>query len=792
MPVHYQIRCECGRPLRVRRHHFGHFCTCPKCKRRLFVREEKAVPSDKASSSRRRHRRFPESEVPVHWRRNDLFMDLYRVAGVLGKGGMGVVYKVRHREWDMYMAVKSLIPNLLGGEGWMDFFEQECETWMNLAPHPNTVKCFYVRRMGGIPRLFMEYVRGASLFIYVAKRVLYEEGRSRALRRLLDIAIQVAWGLDHAHEQGVIHQDIKPSNIMVAMDGTAKITDFGLARMHAVSDEDAQGTPMEAMAGTPQFRSPEQQYAREITPKIDMWSWGLTVLLMFRGRMDWQHGHEAPAILRAYLEQGPIHDSIPPMPEGLTEVLTQCFRDDPDERPESMGAVATRLIDLYEEVSQNPYPRPVPQPGEITADVLNNRAVSLVDLHKEKEAQGLWRKALAQEPQHVESAYNQTLQRWRRGKVTDSVVLSTIRSLRKGHESDWRPTYLFGCLLLERGDFRRSEEVLSTLNGTATKVRGVRHSQKLAHDMADQSRRLRWEFTAHTEATTALFLSCDGWRAITGNEAGFIKTWELLDGKCELRFEAGQGTIHAVRSSGDEEVLISGGEDGSIKIWNTRNGRCLKTLQGHLGAVRALHMSADKKTVYSASMDDTIRIWDAASGQCKACLLGHEDTVTSLALLARRRWLLSGSLDGSMRLWDTQSGKCIKIFTGHHEGINDVSAGLERGVIVSASSDGTARVWDPVSGKCLNTFTGHSSPVASIWISEEGGVVLSASESGTLKLWELRSGQCIRTFVGHAPMCLSRDGTTALSCAPDNKVRVWAVSCDMETVRAPLMRCPDR
>src|SRR5207249_1589965 len=101
-------------------------------------------------------RQIGEDGVPVVWQPGDVILDLYEVTGVLGEGGMGKVYKVRHRGWNLDLAVKSPKPDRLAKAGAAENFEREAETWVNLGLHPHTVSCYYVRRLGGIPRVFAE------------------------------------------------------------------------------------------------------------------------------------------------------------------------------------------------------------------------------------------------------------------------------------------------------------------------------------------------------------------------------------------------------------------------------------------------------------------------------------------------------------------------------------------------------------------------------------------------------------------------------------------------------------
>ena len=95
--------------------------------------------------------------------------------------------------------------------------------------HPNVATCYYVRTIGGIVRVFAEYAHGGSLKSWIDSGMLYQGGEHQALLRILDVAIQTARGLKHAHTHGILHQDVKPENVVMEWDGTARLTDFGLA-----------------------------------------------------------------------------------------------------------------------------------------------------------------------------------------------------------------------------------------------------------------------------------------------------------------------------------------------------------------------------------------------------------------------------------------------------------------------------------------------------------------------------------------------------------------------------------
>ncbi|MFH0822621.1 MAG: protein kinase, partial [Pseudomonadota bacterium] len=169
-----------------------------------------------------------EKEVGLDWRVGEVVLGLYEVVGLLGEGGMAKVYRVLHRGWNTYLAVKNPKAQIVSTPRGRSDFTQEAETWVNLGVHPYVVTCYYVRTLGGIPRVFCECVEGGSLSDWIRGGGLYRGDDETVTIRILDMAIQMAWGLHYAHERGLIHRDVKPANVMVTSQGIAKIGDFGL------------------------------------------------------------------------------------------------------------------------------------------------------------------------------------------------------------------------------------------------------------------------------------------------------------------------------------------------------------------------------------------------------------------------------------------------------------------------------------------------------------------------------------------------------------------------------------
>ncbi|MCB1279258.1 serine/threonine-protein kinase, partial [Prosthecobacter sp.] len=171
----------------------------------------------------------PES-VPAEWQVGDVILNRYEVRDRFEGGGMGLVYRVYHRDWNMELAVKAPRAEFFQTDSQKKDFEREAETWVNFGLHPHIVTCYYVRRLGGIPCLFAEFIEGGSLADWINDGRLYAGDSKTRLLRVLDIAIQIATALNSSHTKGVVHQDVKPANVMMTPGGTAKLTDFGLAR----------------------------------------------------------------------------------------------------------------------------------------------------------------------------------------------------------------------------------------------------------------------------------------------------------------------------------------------------------------------------------------------------------------------------------------------------------------------------------------------------------------------------------------------------------------------------------
>jgi WD40 repeat protein len=739
-----------------------------------------------------------ESQAVFAWQEGDVILDTYEVKHIFDQGAMGLVYRVHHRGWNIDLAMKSPRAEIIAKYGEEDFI-REANAWVELGLHPHIVSCYYVRKIDELPRVFAEFVEGGSLKDWIEDQHLYEGGKAQALERILDVAIQFAWGLVYAHERGLVHQDVKPANVLMMPEGIAKVSDFGLAKARAVEGEgigasqDRRGGLVPVSANlpggsiqvsfggmTPAYCSPEQARREAVSRKTDIWSWGLSVLEMFVGEVTWYSGQAAGEVLEGYLEMGAEGEAIPPMPPELVALLRQCFRQNPEDRPADMLEIAGRLQAIYQEETGQAYPREMPKAAELRADGLNNKALSLLDLGQPEKARAAWEEALKLEPHHLEAIYNLGLIHWRSAQITDEALLERLREAGSSHPGDWMPAYLQALVHLERGDRMSAGEALKSLQEQDAERQEVQAASMLADSPNANPYRLVRTFEGHEDGVSSVCLSADGRFALSGSGGDHtLKLWEVESGHCLRTFEGHKSVVISVCLSANGRHALSGSGDNTLKLWEVASGHCLRTFDGHTRCVNSVCLSADGRYALSGSTDKTLKLWEVASNSCLRTFEGHKHSVLSVCLSADGRYALSGSLDKTLKLWEVASGRCLRTFEGHEDGVSSVCLSADGRYALSGSRDKTLKLWEVETGRCLRTFEGHTSRVESVCLSADGRHALSGGVDSTLRLWDVASGSCLRTFEGHTDrvtsVCLSADGRYALSGSRDNTLKLWEI-----------------
>ncbi len=252
----------------------------------------------------------------------------YEILEKIGSGGMSVVYKAKCHTLNRLVAIKVLKEEFASDENFVSKFKMEAQAAARLS-HPNIVNVYDVVDEENLHYIVMELIEGITLKSYIEKKKLLDS------KEAIGIAIQVAQGIAAAHEQHIIHRDIKPQNMIISKDGKVKVADFGIAR--AVSSQTVNSS---AAVGSVHYISPEQARGGYCDERSDIYSFGITLYEMVTGRVPFE-GDNTVAVALAHLEDPvvPPGDYNPQVYPGLEDIILKCTKKKPDRRYGSMEEV---------------------------------------------------------------------------------------------------------------------------------------------------------------------------------------------------------------------------------------------------------------------------------------------------------------------------------------------------------------------------------------------------------------------------------------------------------------------
>ena len=345
----------------------------------------------------------------------DWILGTYHVEDDAIIGGMGSVWRVHHRDWNIDLAMKRPQPRFFTecSEERRKAYIDECENWIRLGLHPHIVSCYYLRDVGGVPTLFSEWMAG-SLKDAISGGALYEKSDDVTQGRILGIALGALHGLRYAHAAGLSHQDIKPGNLLLTEDWTAKVSDFGLAKAGTVLSE----TAGRASTGyTLAYCPKEQTEGAEAAPWMDLYAWALTVLEMYAGSRSWSTGPEAAADIEKILQGCRVTP-----PGQIAFAVRECLTGGVNHVDEILPVVEAE----YRRITGNAFPRPAAAAASDTADSLNNRALSFLDLGMPETAKRLWEQALQADGGHADTIFNRQFFALLNNERLDNEVVDTL------------------------------------------------------------------------------------------------------------------------------------------------------------------------------------------------------------------------------------------------------------------------------------------------------------------------------------------------------------------------------
>jgi WD40 repeat protein/tRNA A-37 threonylcarbamoyl transferase component Bud32 len=687
----------------------------------------------------------------------------YEILSLIGTGGMGIVFKARHRDLNRTVALKLLRGAGLDDPEFRDRFRAEAEAVARLQ-HPNIIQVFETGttdvadgRLPG-PFIALEYVEGGSLARLA--------DRAQEPRHAARIVAKLAAATAAAHQAGIVHRDLKPANILITVDGEPKIADFGLAKQ-VTDDRDESGrflTQAGTIIGTPEYMAPEQAAGGEVTPAVDVYALGVILYELLTGRVPFQAATpiHTMALVRT---QDPVSPRRlqPGVPRDLDTICQKCLEKDPARRypsAEALGEDLQRFLDG----------RPI-------------RARQVSDT--ERVVRWCRRNPLA-------------------AACLAGVVATFLIAFGLVSRSYWRAEDERLRAVAERENAEERERIerwaryQSNLRAAASalQVDNVAAARRELDAAPKEHRAWEWNhFYSRLDAATRVFgtegdstegarLSVDGRRMILYHPHRRAELWDTAAGTRLASFvdppELGDATV-----SPDGRVFANPKADHTIVLRDVEAGTVRCTLRGHTGPITSIQFFTDGSRVLTRADDKTVRLWDARTGDQLRKFEGEfgSRSVTIVSPDGRRVLMNRGGtrayVGEGLELWDLETGARVAELPAHGHEVQGAVYSPNGRVFATIGDRGryTVTFWDGRTGARQFAVEGHTNRMSAIAFSPDGARVATGSMDQTVILTDIASGKPIRALEGHRgwiwSLAFSPDGTRLVSASQDHTVRLW-------------------
>jgi WD40 repeat protein/serine/threonine protein kinase len=740
----------------------------------------------------------------------------YEVLGLLGRGGMGIVYQARQLALNRLVAVKMLPAGDPDDAGERIRFRREAEAAARLQ-HPNIVQVHEVGEADGRPYFTLEFCAGGSL----AGRL---NGTPLPPTEAAALVETLARAVEHAHQAGVVHRDLKPANVLLRnkseirnskfetnsnpeirkkpetpdpkpggggpglglrfgigdsglivsnfefriSDFEPKIADFGLAKR---LDEDGQ-TRRDAILGTPSYMAPEQagRKGAPVGPAADVYALGAILYECLTGRPPFRAATPLETVLQL-LHEEPVPPSRlqPRTPRDLEAICLKCLEKDPGRRYASAAALADDCAAFR--AGRPTRARPLGRPARASRWCRRNPAVATLTAAVALLLVALTAASLA-------FAWHARRQ---------AVLLAEEKNRAEAHlRLARRQAYLSDMQLAQAAWHDGLTRQLLTLldrqrpeHTGGEDLRGFEYYYwyRLCHaDLAT--------FPGETEVRCAA-LSPDGRWVVAGGADGSVRLWDTGPLRQHRTLRGHAGPVLGVAVDREGRRLASAGADRTVKVWDLRSGDEVRTLTGHQKAVSCVAFSPDGRLA-AGGWDHTIRVWDPATGAELATLTGHKQAVLALAFSPDGAHLASGSgvptylwEPGEVRVWNLASAEPPRVLGGLPAAVVSVAYGADGRQLLVASAN-QVLAWDTGRFGAPRVLRGHNDRVLAVACAPSAGLAATAGEDASVRLWEPATGQVISILRGHTEpvnaVAFTPDGVRVASGGSDRTVKLWDVA----------------
>jgi len=730
---------------------------------------------------------------------------------VIGSGGMGIVYKARHRDLNRTVALKMLRGAALQDPELRERFQAEAEAVAKLQ-HPNIIQVFEVGTVESIkgdwcksPFISLEFVDGGSL----ESRTKSPQSPQFAAR----MVEKLARAAHAAHQVGVIHRDLKPANVLLTGTGEPKIADFGVAKQVA-NERDPAGrfvTQIGTAVGTPEYMAPEQVWCDAATASIDIYALGIILYELLTARVPFQ-AETSMETMELVINQEPVSPRLfqPSLPRDLETICLKCLQKTAERRYATADALAD---DLRRWLDGKPiHARPVGRVERSIRLVKRNPTIAalsgLIVLVAMTGLAGVfwgWSKA---QTNAAEARVNAAQAETSAAAATEAARIAQERACSERWEH-YRSSILAASSALQvhnvlaarraldaapeehrNWEWRYFYRQLDVSQATQHEATAKEHHYLISKNGLFIGRELgatvriwdanRRKYTASFDNKDNKILNSTGELLAYIADEKTIVLQNLTKGELQAVFSGAESSLRMLSFSPDGKKLAASALDQPSFIWDVVTGEQPVQLSGHDRLYGQLVFSEDGQWLAAPGWHTRMaQVWNAKTGKLTSLLKGHQGDVTAVCFSPDGTRLLSIEDHPSyqMRLWDTATGKLISVLEGHSNRLADFSFSPDSSRIASTGMDQTIRLWDGVSGKPVVTLRGHSGWVNTVRFSRDGKQLVSASNDQTIRLWDVGTATSLAVLHGHTGMVRNAayldDGETLVSNSTDGSIRYW-------------------
>jgi len=752
----------------------------------------------------------------------------FEVLSTLGEGAFGIVFKAHDTELDRHVAIK--VPragNIGSGPADVERFLREARAVAQLR-FPSIIAIHEVGTENGSPYLVSDFIEGITLADHLT-------GRGFSFMESARLIAEVADALQYAHSLGVVHRDVKPSNIMIRPNGSPCVMDFGLAKRGA---GEITMTIDGQILGTPAYMSPEQARgeAYKVDGRSDVYSLGVVLYQLLAGELPFRGNQSMLLHQVLHDEPKPPRSLNSKVPRDLETIALKAMAKEPARRYTSAKSMAddlrrwmagepieARAVGTLERTFRwcKRNPALATANAVVIVALITVSVLLFVVQHSLNQEQMERGKAETLASEKAKLAADEKVLRDnavqlakenkqlaiaaedRRVQAEELAVQVSFNSFHLRLKDDTALALVGMAQLLPKAANLKNQRLFDSLR---LHLSGLSSQMNLNH--------LRW-VASHDNKSVNVALSTDGKIALFGSPNGAAQLWNVETGSPigpPLKHKA---PITHVSLSADGSIALTAGSDKASQVWETATGKPIGSPLRAKAAISSAALSADGKAALIRHSNGTAQVWDTATsnplgngydGSVQADLSADGGTVITVVDEKARLWrvttgepigtpllqptrisavainangtiALTGSDDGIVRLWQVASGKMIHQLRADSGSVLRVALSPDGKTALTVAEGTTARLWDTATGQPIGAPIFHQGQIAAAAFSADGKSVLTGSNDYTAQLWEVATGQPIGSPLHHRGavnyVALSADGQFAMTGSMDGAARLW-------------------